>query len=58
MYSVMERLYHNCIDFNEDVDIFRRSIFDNIGNNRRKIFPNLQFRNKRQYDGTMRGKTK
>ena len=56
IYSIMEGLYHNSIDFNEDVDMFRKSISDYIDCNRNKVFMGLKFRNKRMSDGTTRGK--
>ena len=58
IYSIMEGLYHNDIDFNTDVDCFRRSIVEYIDCNRNKILPGLQFRNKRKTDGTIRGRSK
>ena len=58
IYSIMEGLHHNGIDFNEDVDMFRKSISDYINSNRNKVFVGLKFRNKRMSDGTMRGENR
>ena len=58
IYSVMEGLYQNSIEFNEDVDIFRRWLVDYIDNNRNKVLQNLKFSNKRKSDGTTRGYTR
>ena len=57
-YSIMEGLHHNGIDFNEDVDKFRRSIVDYIDCNQNKVLPGLKFRNKRRRDGTIRGRNR
>ena len=58
IYSIMEGLYHNGIDFNEDVDIFRKSIVKYVDCNRNKLLMGLKFRNKRMSDGTIRGRSR
>ena len=58
IYSIMEGLYHNNIEFNEDVDIFRISIVDYIYINRNQVLQGIEFRNKRIFDGTMRGQSR
>ena len=58
MYSIMEGLYHNGIEYSEDIDIFRKSIVDYIDSNRNKILIGLKFRNKRMSDGTIRGRSR
>ena len=57
-YSIMEGLFHNHIEFYEDVDVFRKHIFDYIHENKDTLFVNISFGRKKWRGGKMRVKTR